>query len=89
MSKQGVSTTIKHSPSCYNVLHKYCVSHEMVINEDKTKLMVINGNETDRGDIDFHDTVIQHCSRYVYLGSIFTADGSLISSLKEHCTDKQ
>ena len=26
---------------------------------------------------------------YVYLVSIFTADGSLISSLKEHCADKQ
>ena len=49
----------------------------------------MNGNETDRGDIDFHDIVVKHCSRYVYLGSIFTADGILISSLKEHCADKQ
>ena len=72
-----------------DVLHEYCISHGMVINEDKTKFMVINGNEMDRGDIDFHDTVIKHCSRYDYVGSIFTADGSLISSLKEHCADKQ
>ena len=72
-----------------DVLHEYCISHGMVINEDKTKLMVINGSEMDRGDVDFHDTVIKHCSRYVYLGSIFTADGSLISSLKEHCADQQ
>ena len=26
----------------------------------------MNDKETDMGDIDFHDTVIRHCSRYVY-----------------------
>ena len=72
-----------------DILHEYCITHGMLINIDKTKLMVINGNEADRMDIDLYGMIIKHCWKYVYLGSIFTSDGSLVSSLKEHCKAKQ
>ena len=35
------------------------------------------------------DQWIEHCQKYVYLGVIFTSDGSSSSSLQEHANDKQ
>ena len=34
------------------------------------------------------DIVIEHCEKYTYLGSIFTADGSMNTVLTEHVKDK-
>ena len=53
----------------------------MLINTDKTKFMVICGDDIDKLPIDMHNNHIQHCGEYVYLGTIFTSDGSLKSSL--------
>ena len=72
-----------------NVLHEYCSTHGMMINIDKTKFMVINGTDEDKHDIDLYGLIIKHCWKYIYLGAVFTSDGSLLSSLKEHCKDKQ
>ena len=72
-----------------NILGDYCVSQGMYVNVTKTKRMVINGTDIERRPIDFQGMLITHCWKYVYLGAVFTADGSLISSLKEHCADKK
>ena len=66
------------------VLHEYCESHGMLVNETKTKFMVINGDTADRADIHWYNIVIKHCWKYVYLGAVFTSDGSMVSALKEH-----
>ena len=70
------------------ILHDYCESHGMLVNQPKTKFMVLNGNEEDRLPIEWYGIVINHCVQYNYLGSIFTEDGSVASSLKEHCADR-
>ncbi len=49
------------------------LQYGMVINSDKTKFVVLNGNETDKIPI----TV--HCHAYTYLGSVFTVDGKFSS----------
>ena len=67
----------------------YCESHGMLVNMDKTKLMVINGDEEDRQPIPFQNILITHCFKYVYLGSIFTSDGNLSSMLLEHVKAKR
>ena len=72
-----------------SLLNDYCESHEMVINIGKTKLMVINGDQHDRREVNIGELCISHCDEYVYLGAIFTADGSTLSSLKRHFTVKQ
>ena len=53
----------------------------MIINEHKTKLMVINGTNVDRQPISSNNLTIKHCDKYIYLGSPFTADGSLAPSI--------
>ena len=71
-----------------NILCEFCASYGMVINESKTQFMVIHGDIQDRSPILVGDLIIKHCVKYTYLGSIFTSDGSAISSLKEHALDK-
>ena len=60
----------------------------MIINENKTKLMVINGTILDRQPISCNNLSIKHCDKYIYLGSPFTADGSLATAIKAHAQEK-
>ena len=66
------------------LLHAYCEENGMKVNAAKTKLMVINGGPMDKIPIIMPNFVIKHCSQYVYLGTIFTADGRADSSLQAH-----
>ena len=70
-------------------LNRYCESYGMVINQSKTQFMAINGKEEDKKVFKCGSTDIIHCSKYTYLGAIFTADGSGVSSLKEHLKEKK
>ena len=70
------------------MLIKFCEKYGMVINENKTKLMVINGNNTDRDSITVNRISINHCDTYTYLGSPFTSDGSLSTAVKVHAQER-
>ena len=72
-----------------NILMDFCEHSGMIINRKKTKFMVINGTEEDMTPIVLRFIVIENCKKYVYLGSVFTQDGSIVSSLKEHCDEKE
>ena len=72
-----------------DILLEYCVSHGMVMNESKTKFMVLNGDSSDREPFPLGDIIIKLCKSYVYLGAIFTADGSTASSLSAHAKEKR
>ena len=58
------------------------------MNRNKTKFMVIHGDCNDKKSLFLGDEQIQHCSKYNYLGCIFTSDGSIKSALKEHTNDR-
>ena len=63
----------------------FCRKYEMVINEGKTKLMVINGNKDDRMEIiTSNGIVIRHTDTYVYLGSPISESGSMKNDLDLH-----
>ena len=70
------------------LLNQFCMRYGMIVNENKTKLMVINGNICDRQPISINDLTIKHCDKYIYLGSPFTADGSLATVIKIHVQEK-
>ena len=70
------------------LLIKFCEKYGMVINESKTKLMVINGSCSDKDPIIVDNLVINHCDVYTYLGSPFTSDGSISSAIKAHAQEK-
>ena len=71
-----------------NILCDFCSSNGMVINEGKTKFMAVNGNDEERRCIDIQGLAVDHCKSYVYLGAVFTSDGSVKSTLGEHCRQK-
>ena len=68
---------------------KYCKEYGMVVNEKKTKLMVIHGDDEDRRTIHMGNVAIKHTDSYVYLGSIITADGSTATSIVKHAAEKE
>ena len=51
--------------------------------------MVINGNVRDKDKISFEGMSVRHCTSYVYLGVIFTENGSAFTSLKAHVAEKK
>ena len=71
------------------ILDEYCITHGMLMNESKTKFMVIHGSADDCMPIKLSDITMYLCPSYIYLGSVFTADGSTISSLRCHVDEKK
>ena len=69
---------------------EYCTKSGMVINEDKTKLMVIcPASPRDRESINIGPVTVHHCTEYTYLGVIFTCDGNLSSMLRAHSKSRK
>ena len=71
------------------LLDEYCKNSGMRVNASKTKLMVINGTPMDKIPFVLSNFVVRQCSEYVYLGTIFTADGRSDSSLQAHVDSKK
>ena len=71
------------------VLIDYCNTSGMAINASKTKFQVVNGDTDSRSDICIGDTRIQNCSSYIYLGAVFSQDGSIETATKIHCQGKE
>ena len=71
-----------------NLLSNFCDKYGMIINESKTKLMIVNGSECDKVPIIVNRLVVKHCDNYIYLGSPFTSDGSISSAIKIHAQEK-
>ena len=68
----------------FNILLDYCEEFGMVVNADKTKFFVINGNEIDKEPLVFQNSVIEYCRHYLYLGAWFSDDGNMKSILELH-----
>ena len=66
----------------------FCDQYGMVINQQKTKVMVINGSKDDETAITAGDLTVEHADSYWYLGSPITADGSMKTALQRHVEDK-
>ena len=67
-----------------NAVLDYCDNYGMVINEKKTKFMVINHTIEDELPLITQNKKMEYCKNYLYLGSWFTDDGKQESMLKLH-----
>ena len=72
----------------FEVLMKFCNEYGMIVNEIKTKLMVINGTDLDREDFTVGNVIVKHTTSYIYLGSPFTEDGRMDSVLELHINSR-
>ena len=68
----------------FDALVEFCDKYGMVINEDKTQFMVVNGEDEDR--ISFHKggVTVTHTKQYIYLGNPFLESGDMVESLQTH-----
>ncbi len=60
----------------------------MTVNNDKTNLFVISGEDGDADTIYVNSLAIEHCLCYSYLSSPSTNDGSVSSAVKAHSAAK-
>lgn len=65
-------------------LKGFCAALGMVINNPKTKFMVINGPDKDHQTLSDESFYICNCDSYAYLDSVFTQDGKT-TTLENHC----
>ena len=68
----------------FSILIDFCEKYGMKVNELKTRLLVINGNESDREEFTCNDITVKHASTYKYLGCPFTENGSMRSAIELH-----
>ena len=68
----------------FEVLMKFCEQYGMEVNEIKTKLMVVNGNQKDREEFLCMGLTVKHAKSYIYLGSPFTEDGKIKTVIAMH-----
>ena len=71
-----------------NILTEFCASSGMIINEDKTQYMVVNGQDDDRQPLQLERLHIINCDVYTYLGTRFTQDAKITSAVKAQSTAK-
>ena len=86
--------TILLSTSRERMIHKlrlmkqFCDEYGMSMNASKTKFFVIHGTPEDNEEVHVDGVIIERCAQYTYLGSVFTVDGSVSSSVKAHAEAK-
>ena len=83
-----LATTRENIINKITLLKQYCDTYGMKINAGKTKFFVICGTVEDQRAIEVNGLVVEPCTKYTYLGSIFTADGSVSSSVAAHVQSK-
>ena len=90
-----LATNKQHCLEKLTILMDYTVEYGMKINESKTKFMALNVPKGQAATLIASSTdgsascIISSTDSYVYLGSIFTADGSVLSSIKAHVESKR
>lgn len=61
----------------------------MKVDKSKTDIFVIHSNRENNENMHIDGLVVERCAQYVYLGSPFTADGSVSSSVRVHADVKR
>ncbi len=64
-SREGLLSKIK-------IGYEFCRSHGLIINNSKTKVMVVNGSSQDKEPMACEDNVINYYDHCIYLGSPVT-----------------
>ena len=71
-----------------SLLNQFCREYGMKINTKKTKFFAVNVSYAEHEPLNVDGTIVQWCDRYTYLGSVFTSDGSISSSIVAHAQTK-
>ena len=61
-----LATTRERAEKKVRLLNQFCAESGMVINESKTKFMVVNGKEEDLRQLEVDSVKIKNCDKYCY-----------------------
>lgn len=76
------ATSLDDLQAKIKLLHEFCIESGMLVNLDKTKIMIINKTDDDSNHIfQIGNDIIKTCTNYCYLGCYFTDDGKINSSI--------
>jgi len=84
-----LATTKQSALQKLQVLQAFCHKSGMIINQAKTKFMIINGTDEDRQPLKTDDLTVENCTKYTYLGAVITQDASIVSSVRAQCEAKK
>ena len=84
-----LATTREMCAKKLGLLQEFCAKSGMKINQIKIKFMVFNGTRDDKLPLICKGMTVNVCESYTYLGTIFTLDGKVETSLKLHAENKQ
>lgn len=83
-----LSTTREGMRQKLTLLNQFCIANGMIVNERKTKFFALNICDIDREPFVVGDITVSWCEQYIYLGSVFTSDGSVSSAIARHAQMK-
>jgi hypothetical protein len=83
-----LATTKERAVEKFTIMDEYCKEYGMIINTKKTMYMIINGEDIEDTVMSINEHTIKRTKEYVYLGSIFTEDGKLSTSISRHIEEK-
>ena len=70
------STTRQGLMKKFKLTLHYCDEYNMVINQKKTKYMIISNKKEDCDPICLNEVIVNHCKNYTNFGTTITDDGS-------------
>lgn len=67
-----------------HVLHSYCERWKLIVNTNKTKIMIFRKSGLIRENLkfNFNDTEVEIVNHFTYLGIVFTTGGSFIKTFE-------
>ena len=84
-----VATTRERCVNKFRMLLSFCDEYGMIVNQSKTKFMVVNGAEPDKSEISIGEDIrVEYCDTYWYLGSPICDDGKMSTIATVHSKDK-
>ena len=83
-----LSTSRERMLNKLSLMIRFCQDYGMNVNESKTRFFVIHGTREDNEALHVDGLVVERCTQYVYLGSPFTDDGSVSTSVRAHADAK-
>ena len=83
-----VATTRDRCVNKFRLMLSFCDEYGMIVNQGKTKFMVVNGDDLDKGEIMIGDIRVEYSDTYWYLGSPVCDDGNMTTIATVHSKDK-
>ena len=83
------ATTRDRCVNKFRMMLSFCDEYGMIVNQGKTKSMVVNGDDSDKSEIMIEEYIrVEYSDTYWYIGSPVCDDGNMATIVTVHSKDK-